>query len=114
VDANSGQVVGLNAPAHPGDFIMLYCTGLGTVDTTTPNGSPPAGLTHTNITPVIYLGGVVLPSNSVQFSGLAPDFVGLYQINVQLPANARTGDEVPLLLSDGAGTYSNTVFVAIH
>ena len=47
VDANSGQVVGPNTPAHPGDFISIYCTGLGAVDNTPPDGSPPTSLTHT-------------------------------------------------------------------
>jgi uncharacterized protein (TIGR03437 family) len=35
----------------------------------------------------------------VSFAGLAPGFVGLYQVNAQVPANAPTGDAVPVVLT---------------
>ncbi len=47
------------------------------------------------------------------FSGLAPGFVGLYQVNAQVPENAATGDAVPLILTIGGAT-SNTVTVAVR
>ncbi len=46
------------------------------------------------------------------FVGLAPGFVGLYQINVQVPANAPKGDSVGLFLVNG-GQISNTVNIAV-
>jgi uncharacterized protein (TIGR03437 family) len=48
----------------------------------------------------------------VLFSGLAPGFVGLYQINARVPAAAPTGRQ-PLTLS-AAGATSNTVQIAIR
>jgi uncharacterized protein (TIGR03437 family) len=33
-----------------------------------------------------------VPSSDVQFSGLAPGFVGLWQINAKVPANVPPGD----------------------
>jgi uncharacterized protein (TIGR03437 family) len=35
----------------------------------------------------------------VSFSGLAPGFVGLYQVNAQVPDHAPTGDAVPVVLT---------------
>jgi uncharacterized protein (TIGR03437 family) len=45
------------------------------------------------------------------FSGLAPGFVGLYQVNVAVPANAPTGVRVPLSINIG-GVQSNVVSIA--
>ena len=56
------------------------------------------------------LGGSPAP---VLFSGLAPGFAGLYQVNLSVPSLAPTGDEVPLTLSAG-GVTSNPVNVAIR
>jgi hypothetical protein len=52
----------------------------------------------------------------VQFSGLAPGFVGLYQVNVQIPAGAMSGSIVPLQITfaAGAGRPSNIVTIAVE
>ncbi len=49
----------------------------------------------------------------VNFSGLAPGFVGLYQVNVEVPANAPTGEAVEVVLTIG-GVASNTVTIAVE
>ncbi len=55
----------------------------------------------------------VAPSIVVFFGGLAPDPVGLYQVNVQVPDGAPTGDSVRVVLTMGdAG--SNTVTIAVQ
>jgi len=50
---------------------------------------------------------------SVMFSGLAPGFVGLYQVNAQVPAGAPAGPSVPVVVSMG-GVDSNTVTIALQ
>ena len=57
------------------------------------------------------LGGVPAP---VTFSGLgpAPGNPGLCQVNALVPANAPSGDAVPLSLSIG-NVVSNTVTIAV-
>jgi len=50
---------------------------------------------------------------NVQFSGLAPGYIGLWQINVLIPQGTATGNAVSLrVLVDGSP--SNTVTVAIR
>jgi uncharacterized protein (TIGR03437 family) len=49
----------------------------------------------------------------VSFAGLAPGWVGLYQVNVQVPTNVPAGDAIPVALSvDGVG--SNQVTMAVQ
>jgi uncharacterized protein (TIGR03437 family) len=48
----------------------------------------------------------------VQFSGLAPQMVGVWQLTVKIPANAVTGDAVPLRAVIN-GSPSNIVTMAI-
>jgi uncharacterized protein (TIGR03437 family) len=42
----------------------------------------------------------------IQFSGGAPGYVGLNQVNARIPTNAPTGPQVPIVLTIG-GQQSN-------
>ncbi len=109
--------------ANRGGFISIYGTGLGPV-TNQPGSGVPAPdrfgcvvfpfqcppLSITTTLPAVTIGGV---SATVTFSGLAPTFVGLYQVNVQVPENAPAGNAVPVVLSIG-GVTSNTVTIAVQ
>jgi uncharacterized protein (TIGR03437 family) len=66
-------------------------------DQNVPDGgaSPSAPLAQTKDPVTVTIGGKTAP---VQFAGLAPGFVGLYQINAVVPAGVGTG-AVPLALS---------------
>jgi uncharacterized protein (TIGR03437 family) len=88
-------------------------TGLGPVTNQPASGSPaPASpnLSSTTTLPAVTLGNVPAP---VTFSGLAPGFIGLYQVNVQIPQNAPTGDAVPLVVTVG-GINSNSAAIAVQ
>jgi uncharacterized protein (TIGR03437 family) len=99
-------------PANVGEFVSLYCTGLGNVKnppgagTASPSNPPATTLTA----PTMTVGGV--PAN-VSFSGLAPGFVGLYQVNFQIPSGVASGSSVSLVLSI-SGVSSNTATIAIQ
>jgi uncharacterized protein (TIGR03437 family) len=58
----------------------------------------------------VTIGGV---NAQVAFSGLAPGFVGLWQLNVKIPDNAPTGNAVPLVISIGE-KISRTTTVAVN
>ncbi|HXA52324.1 MAG TPA: IPT/TIG domain-containing protein, partial [Candidatus Acidoferrum sp.] len=98
-------------PAKPGEFLSIYCTGLGDVNNTPGLGSasPSNPLATTLATPVVTIGG---QSAQVLFSGLAPGFVGLYQVNVKVPDGVTPGAAVPMILTIG-GVASNTVTIAV-
>jgi len=109
--APSGALPG-SRPAQKGEFVSLYCTGLGAVSHRPALGAPSPSnpLATTGATPTVTVGGV---NASVSFSGLAPGYVGLYQVNIQVPATAPSGDAVPVVLSIG-GVTSNTVTIAVQ
>ena len=46
------------------------------------------------------------------FSGGAPGYVGLNQINVRIPANTRAVPDIPLVLTIG-GKQSNSVTIPV-
>jgi len=88
--AGSYALVTSSAPARPGEYILIYATGLGALRTPIPSGTPAPGnpLAETSDTPVVAIGGL---SSLVTFSGLAPGFVGLYQVDVQVPLSLAAG-----------------------
>ena len=113
IAAPAGSVPGRNTrPAAHGEFLSIFCIGLGDVANRPPSGSPPSPgmLANTSLTPTVTIGGVPAPFG---FSGLAPGFVGLYQVNVQVPDNAPSGVAVPVVMTSG-GASSNTVTIAVQ
>ncbi len=102
----TGQAVSLNAvdntvnsPTNAvarGQYLTLYATGQGPVSNAPPDGEPATGPVPTALNPQVLLGGVYVPSSSIQYSGLAPYLVGVWQINIQIPATAQTGNYVPI------------------
>jgi uncharacterized protein (TIGR03437 family) len=88
-------------PAKAGDVIVIYANGLGPVDTPQTSGDPASTtkLVGTLATPTVTIGGT---GAAMQFSGLAPGFVGLYQVNVQVPAGVPAGAQTLKLSIGGA------------
>ncbi len=107
--APTGSIPGRESrPAKPGDFITIFCTGLGGVSPALADGQP--GTNNTTVEkPSVTIDGV--PA-TLQFSGIAPGFVGLDQVNVQVPAGTRTANDIPVVLTIG-GKQSNTVTIAV-
>jgi minor extracellular serine protease Vpr len=98
-------------PVSRGQFISIYATGLGALTTAPPpDGSPPASQMTIAATATVSIGGfTVTPS----FAGLAPGFVGLYQVDAQVPAGITPGSAVPVFMTVG-GVASNTVTIAVQ
>ena len=93
------QLITASNPAKRGDTIIIYANGLGPVSNQPASGDPSPGRRNlwrsTSATPTVKIGG---SSAQVVFSGLTPGFVGLYQINAVVPADAPTGSQ-PLVIS---------------
>jgi len=60
--------------------------------------------------PTATVGGVAA---FVSFAGLAPGFIGVYQVNMQVPQGVAAGNAVPVTLS-GGGLMSNTVTISVR
>lgn len=84
-------------PAAIGDVVIIYATGLGPVTTSPAEGDTPSQTTDTLHKPFVGIGGV---SAVIQFCGLSPQFVGVYQLNVVVPSVAP-GNDVEVFLSLG-------------
>jgi uncharacterized protein (TIGR03437 family) len=99
------------APAIPGETVQVFCTGLGATTPAVATGAaaPSAPMATANLPVTATIGG--LPAK-VTFAGLAPGFVSLYQVNIQIPADVAAGDSVPLVLRQN-GVSSNTVTLAV-
>ena len=122
-NALSGQLIDVNHPAHVGDNLTIYCTGLGPVQG--PNGesgpadgaaAPTNFIFRTASSVTANLGGLSAP---VLFSGLAPGFVALYQVNIQVPPGIASSGALPLVVTasdslTGATARSNTVTIAVQ
>jgi uncharacterized protein (TIGR03437 family) len=83
------QLITASSPAAPGEVVVIYATGLGAVSPTPADGAA-AGASQTPTKAVVTVGGIAA---GVQYSGMAPGFVGLYQVNVQIPASVPAGNQ---------------------
>lgn len=108
----SYNLVGPANPTNALAYVQIYCTGLGPVTNQPATGAPALAdpLSWTGATPIVTIGGLTA---SVEFSGLVPGDVGLYQVNAQVPAGVAKGATVPVAISIG-GVTSNTVTMAIQ
>jgi uncharacterized protein (TIGR03437 family) len=96
-----------------GEALVIYATGLGATSPPVATGQsaptvPPLALVTTPVK--VTIGGV---EAAVEFAGLAPGFVGLYQVNARVPAGVMAGNAVPLVLTQN-GVASNTVTIAVQ
>ena len=112
IDGNY-RLVDTSNPAVPGKTVIaIYCTGLGAVTNQPATGAPAPTdvLAETTVKPLVTVGGA---QATVLFSGLAPGWVGEYQVNASVPASSQLGQAVPVTLSIG-GVQSNTVTIAVE
>ncbi len=103
-----GRAVNAQQPAAPGEIIQIFVTGLGATTPAVANGAaaPSEPLARTLQTPAVTLDGIAA---EVRFSGLAPGFAGLNQVNVVVPAAVKAGTLVQLNLG---GSNLTTIPIA--
>lgn len=108
----TGGATPLNTSASTIDsngIIIFFGTGFGPVSNPPGDGSAGAAQ-RTLVPPSVSIGG--RPA-IVDFSGLAPGYVGLYQVNARVPAGTPDGCYVPLSVSFG-DAISNAVTIAVN
>lgn len=103
----------ISRPATTGDILTIYCSGLGAVTNTPATGS--AAGSGSNLSSVQAQVSVTIGGKSAPFlfAGLSPGYVGLYQVNVQLPTGVTTGNAVPVIVTT-ANLNSNTAVIAVQ
>jgi uncharacterized protein (TIGR03437 family) len=109
--APAGSLVGLTSrPAKAGDVITIYGVAFGSVSPDVPAGQVTPGENMLRAPVQFFFGGV--PA-SLEYRGLAPGSVGLYQFNIVVP-NAASGDAVPLTFQLDGVDGAQTVYTAIQ
>lgn len=100
-DWNNGYAVMTpETPAHAGDTIVLFATGLGAVQVAL-DSNPVVGIADPIADPSslkVLLNGSPLDPLMVKYVGLTPGWAGLYQINLQLPAGVGTDPTVQIVM----------------
>ena len=94
-----------------GDIVQIYGSGPGAFSNPVVDGAAASATTlnGTKSTPQVFIGGV--PAE-VQFSGLAPNFAALWQLNVKVPTQSFITGRVPVIVYvDGVNSNEVTIFV---
>ena len=111
VNYATGRLVGPREPARPGDILIVYANGLGPVSVPVKAGTAaPVNPLSTATAPVT--GRLANARVTPMYAGLAPGFVGVFQVNIQIPSDVPTGTAA--LIFEVAGASSNSVAVAIQ
>jgi len=118
----SYHLIGSSNPVARGSYAQLYMNGLGPVSCTAgpPSctsgnlpadgfGAPSSPLAYTTTNPACTIGGQ--PSTNIQFSGLAPGYVSLYQVNAQIPTNISAGAQTITCSIGGVTTPAAQLYV---
>jgi len=115
VDGKLAQPVGSlqgSKPIKRGEPLIIFATGLGETNPPIVPGSNSLDMERRTVTlPTVTIGGVDAP---VLFSGMSPQFVAVYQVNVRVPSDAPTGDAVPLIIEIGGVASRADVTIAVE
>jgi uncharacterized protein (TIGR03437 family) len=101
----NGSTITAASPAKAGEVIVLFASGLGpTNPAAIPNQIPQQAASVTPLSNFgLLLNGVAVSSQQILYAGVTPMFAGLFQINLQLPANLPPNPEIRI---GYAGTMS--------
>lgn len=106
-NSDQGQLSALNEDntvnnggnaAAKGSIIQLFGTGQGVVINAPPDGSPPGGPVSTPEKPRVLIETRFVEEADIQYSGLAPGLVGVWQINVRIPDFVAPGPQVEIVV----------------
>jgi uncharacterized protein (TIGR03437 family) len=106
-----GSIISKDQPAHAGETVVLYGTGLG-------NTVPMEVVGQFNMVAAqiqrlsdlrVMVGGATLDSASIEYAGVTPGSPGLYQVNVKLPKLLAPNPEIRLTIGDQSSPANMTL-----
>jgi len=107
----AGAISGINSrPAQPAETLVIYGVGFGKVTPDFPAGEIVTGDNKLAMTFQLNFGQA--PAQ-LSYEGLSPNYVGLYQFNVVVPA-VPDSDLVPLTFNMGGTPGTQTLYIAVH
>lgn len=108
----AGSIPGVaTEPAAIGSTIVVLGTGFGAVDIPATSGANSLDqLRRTQVAPTVTIGGVAA---QVVFSGLSPEFVGVNQLNIVVPAGVTPGSNVPISVNFGGVVSPSGAYIAV-
>jgi uncharacterized protein (TIGR03437 family) len=100
-----------NRPAIRGQAIQIFATGHSTLSQQIADGAAgPVPVVTTQVAPQVFIGGVEC---TVEFSGLAPGFAALWQINARIPQLSFLSGKLPVqVFMNGVDSNEVTIYVA--
>jgi uncharacterized protein (TIGR03437 family) len=101
-----GLYPGASSPAKPTEVIILYATGFGPTSPPTSSGqvvTSAAPVVNLNLSPI----SVTIGSQPAQVQWAGVTMAGVWQLNVQVPAGAATGDAAIVAQIGGKSTQGD-------
>ena len=101
INVEDGTVNSPENPVRVGQYISLFGTGQGFVPNAPPDGTPPSGPVDTLERPPslrVVIGSDFVEDSDIQYSGLAPGLVGVWQINVRIPERVAPSAAVDVVV----------------
>ena len=109
--SSNGTLVSSTSPAAPGEYLVMYLVGMGPTNPAVASGAetPTAPLSYVTAQPTVTVGS---QTSNILFAGLTPGFVGLYQIDFQVPPGASSGNLVVTVTQNGVAANSTLLPVS--
>jgi uncharacterized protein (TIGR03437 family) len=96
-----GGFVGIDGPgAKAGDVLVIYALGLGATNPAQSDGVVAGAAARVTLPVGITIGGVALADTDIQYAGVSPTYIGLYQVNLRVPAGVASGNQ-PIVITVG-------------
>jgi uncharacterized protein (TIGR03437 family) len=109
VHAQDFSLVTEQNPAHPGEYLAAFCTGLGATDPPATSGEPATAAASIKASSTAVLDARV---QTISYAGLAPGWIGLYQINFRVGESETPGRRQ--LTFDIGSSHTNQAPIWLH
>lgn len=109
-----GSLLSATSPGQPGEIVVVYATGLGyTWPTPQYDEIPLAAAVMQSLSDLrVSLDGVVLDSGRIKYAGVTPGYLGLYQLNLELPPDVGANPAIQVAV--GPQTNAGKLKLAVQ